>query len=142
MSSNRPHDCQVTIHRNMALLTSSVWNRVIFVALTNILLITALVSLVSNSLTEVCDICEQHTSMILRFKVGRSSVTLIASLASPSQPKNAPALVAIVSDFSDRLTLPRSWHMREKSTSFNTPSTSWVSCDALRKERKELTDRA
>jgi len=36
------------------MLTSSL-DRVIFVALTNILLITALVSLVSNSLTEVSD---------------------------------------------------------------------------------------
>lgn len=33
----------------------TIWQlRVIFVALTNILLLTALVSLVSNSLTEVC----------------------------------------------------------------------------------------
>lgn len=39
----------------MPMLTDSL-NRVIFVALTNILLLTALVSLVSNSLTEVSGI--------------------------------------------------------------------------------------
>jgi len=68
-------------HSRIWTLIASRSNRVIFVALTNILLITALVSLVSNSLTEVSDRHEHRTSMVVWTKTGpqrRDHLSVIA----------------------------------------------------------------
>jgi len=85
----------------MSTLTSSRFNRVIFVALTNILLITALVSLVSNSLTEVSDAYLHRTSMVDQSRPQKHGQLSVCGADYPT--KKAPASVATVSHCTDRL---------------------------------------